>query len=763
MAASTTKKHRSAHKLASIALSTTALFAPGVAYADCSLSGTAINCSGTSAAYTYPGTARVDVTVTSSTTQSTPLVVSTNGSTLTNAGTISNTAIQYGVNFAGTGVTITNNGTISSTSAYTGAGAITVGAGSTVINNSVMTAYAGTPVVNFTSSGTFINNTAATAAVSGNVVYGTNTGTDRGYFYNYNTTYGFTGTVTGSGNMTLYNSGILTGNVIQTAKALTNAVSFTNDNGGTFTGVFVSGDQTSFTNKAGATAYLYSGSAIGTLGLYDSLLTNSGTLAAGTTSAPSILSVYGNFVQTSTGILSVAIAPAGSSTTTAGSTYSQIYTSGTATLGGTLNLNVAAGFYPTGKLYSVIDAKGGITGDFSSITGNDLLFVSFDKVGVVTVSGTEQAYQMIANHKSYATVFGNAGVGANQLKIAKGLDKLLVTATADSGSDSATFLGELDILNINQATHVLNQLSPEGYLAYAQALNDQANMFTRQVGMRMNDQNSDHPEDGWWLSMIGQGSFGSVYGTSRTRDHLMGFSGGYDFSGPGYVYGVAAHMSWDSLVNGNGSLTGTNRDYALAAYGAKNFGPLRFSGQAAYNAGHMSTTKGITLGSYARSATGSAGESLLKLSGQVGFDLRVKSVTIEPFVGVDFAKGKISGFTESDAGAADLTVSGINADRTDLLAGVSLTRNTGMFRPYFRAAYRSRQSGGDTTVSAYFNGDTTTAFTVTGLSKAKNEVDVNSGMNFVFDDAGALFVGYQGTYRSNYKSHGINFGIRLEF
>lgn len=766
------------------ALSSTALMAPGTAWADCTLSGTTVTCDGTSAAYTNTSTSGLTVNVNSAASVTAPLVIGTSG-TLTNNGTITNTGAVYGVQF-GDNASITNNGTITSSSGSSGAGAISVGANSTVVNNAAMTAYAGTPLVSFGTNGKFINNTAATAALTGYIAFGSNTGTNRAYFYNYNTSYGLVGSITASGNITAYNSGIYTGSFTQTAVSGGNSVVFTNDYGGTFTGTFVSGDTTTLTNAG--TMYMYANSAVGSY--YStggtSLLTNNNTtvntdgtitnsqLWVGYAGSAAQLKVYGSYVQGANGTLNIPIIPAGTATVTAGSTYSQLYTTGTATLSGTLNLNVSAGFYATGTKFTIVHAGGGIVGDFTSMNINtnssNLLFTNFYKD---TVNTTSTDYIISVTHKSYDTVMQGLGASSNQLAIAKALGHtdgtvsgttgLLATATANPGSDAATLLGTVDILSASDAKLFLDQISPEPYLAYAQALRDQANTFTRLVDMRMKDQNSSHPEDGWWLNMIGQGSFGSVYGTERTRDQLFGFSGGYDFSGPRHVIGAAISLSWDKLRYGAGNMSGTNRDYAIALYGAQNFGPLRLSGQIAYNAGKLTTTKVITIGAYTRTAGGSAGESLFKATGQVGIDLKAKGWSFEPFVGIDFAKGQISAFTETGAGAADLSLSRIKADRTDLLAGVSINRAKGMFRPYFRGAYRNGLSTSDNTVTAYMNGDSSTSFTVAGLSKAKNEIDVNSGMNFVFDDAGALFVGYQGTYRSNYNSHGINFGIRLEF
>jgi outer membrane autotransporter protein len=156
-------------------------------------------------------------------------------------------------------------------------------------------------------------------------------------------------------------------------------------------------------------------------------------------------------------------------------------------------------------------------------------------------------------------------------------------------------------------------------------------------------------------------------------------------------------------------------------------------------------------------------DHLLKLSGTVGIDLKAGRIKITPFGGVDYAKGALNGFTETGADAADLTVARINVNRTDVLAGLNVTPSDGVFRPYVRAAYRSQiGSGTNPTVTAFFNGDPTTTFTVDGISPDRHQVDVDAGINLVYED-GAMFFGYQGTIRSNAAMHGFRAGLRFMF
>jgi hypothetical protein len=77
--------------------------------------------------------------------------------------------------------------------------------------------------------------------------------------------------------------------------------------------------------------------------------------------------------------------------------------------------------------------------------------------------------------------------------------------------------------------------------------------------------------------------------------------------------------------------------------------------------------------------------------------------------------------------------------------------------------YRSRiGSGSNSLVSAYFDGDPTTSFTLAGTGMARQEADVDAGVNWVYDE-GALFFGYQGTIRKGMSDHGLHGGIRLMF
>lgn len=740
---------------------TTVALAPDVAWADCvpDASGIIVNCTGTSAGYTNssPG---VSVSIASGTTVSGPIIVGDTGS-VTNAGSVTNTAATPSVQLGANSV-FTNSGTIISSGTTIGSAGVALGDYGVVTNSGSLTAATGTNAALFGRGGTFLNTTAATTAVTGNISFGPNIGADVSALNNFNTAFGITGNISSSGNTVIYNGGLLTGSIVQLATGGT--VTLTNDTGGTYSGIVSTGDQTDFVNNGAVT--LTGTSALGSARLGTSSFANAGTLTVGSSTTPSQVVIYGTFNQSASGTLNIGLKGSTTGLPVAGTTYSQVYATGgngTAVIGGTLNLVPAAGFYPTGSTYNVVLADRGITGNFASISGNSLPFITFAPVGIVTIAGTQQAYQFTAvRSTTYAAAIASVAT-PNQIAIATAFNPVVNTANVTPTGDAATLIGGIDLLTVPQAQTFFDQVSPEGYLAYASAMRDQMNLFNRQVALRLGDQNSRYPEHGWWMNGSGQGQFG-ITGTYGSKATILDINGGYDFSGPHYVVGIAAGYSSASLTYAPGGLTGHNNAYTLGAYGGYKFGRLTANAQVDYDLGNIATSKAIAIGTNTRTATANARDHLLKATATLSIDLGNDRFTIAPFGEIDYAKGAVNGFTEAGASTADLTISGFSADRTDTIGGIYLTEKLGKFRPYLRADYRSQLgASAGSKISAYLNDDPTTAFTISGTPGSRKQVDVDAGINVFFEDEGVVFVGYQGTYHDSTSAHGINAGIHLEF
>jgi len=91
-------------------------------------------------------------------------------------------------------------------------------------------------------------------------------------------------------------------------------------------------------------------------------VTNYGTLTVGSGTAPGSLSITGNYTQDSAAVLNLVL-----DGTTAGTGYSQLAISGTATLDGTLNVSLASGYTPSSGNSFQLLTFGSSSGTFASI------------------------------------------------------------------------------------------------------------------------------------------------------------------------------------------------------------------------------------------------------------------------------------------------------------------------------------------------------------------------------------------------------------
>ena len=542
-----------------------------------------------------------------------------------------------------------------------------------------------------------------------------------------------TGTSVASGaTLSIGATGNLTSEVVGTGGSITRV-------NGTITG-----------NVANAGALSGTGTVAGTL-------TNSGTLAPGNGGA-GILNINGSFVQTAGGTLAISLSPSAVS----GTGYSQILVTGapgTASLDGVLAVTRSTGLYLAGSTYDVINASGGIIGGFASVTGNVISpFITLTPVGVVTLAGADQVYRLQVSRTNYAVGIG-ASATPNQVAVANGFQGLVAGATGGA----ATAVIAVDNMTGSQAQSFFDQVSPELYGAYASALLNQSELFTRQVALQMHATPNTGDGTSVWGRAYGQWGNGRdrnfEYGTDQD---IYGGALGIDYRTGPAVFGVAGGWSHDKLDYDLGNSRGKSNSWQAGAYVNYAAGPIDFDLQGSYSHGKFNASKAINVATIASDTDARFNGHLWKVIGTVGYNADMGGITLRPFVGFDLSHGKVKSFTETGAGALDLTVASINARRTDIVGGVDLGSKASLgFAPYARLAYRYDLKNRDRNVSAYFNGDPGTEFTVAGVRSGRGEGDVDAGLSYGISPGSSVFVGYEGTFRKDIRSHGVSAGFRL--
>ena len=361
------------------------------------------------------------------------------------------------------------------------------------------------------------------------------------------------------------------------------------------------------------------------------------------------------------------------------------------------------------------------------------------------------------------SAYNTAATNPNQVAVANGLSGII------GSTGAASTINKIDNMTAAQAQDLFDSASPEPYGAYATALLDQGELFTRQVAHRLAENGNDDAKTGLWMTGYGSWGNGKDRGDYRVAsDHsITGGAIGGDFGSGNLRFGLAAGYSEDKVTYLGGNSAGKSKSWQIGGYAGYDAGKLSLDAQVAYVSGDVTATKAVSAGSGLTLISGTAAAStkgnLIKGVLTVGYDAGGEKFTFVPYVGIDFSSGHVNGFTESGMGVLDLTVDQIEADRTDLVVGVRLAAPMGSISPYLNAAYRYDLSDHPGSVGAYFNGVPGAAFTVSTIGSGRSVVDVDAGLSAKIGSAASVFVGYQGSFRNDLDSHGVNGGIRLSF
>jgi autotransporter-associated beta strand protein len=290
-----------------------------------------------------------------------------------------------------------------------------------------------------------------------------------------------------------------------------------------------------------------------------------------TVSAGSTLTVAGNL--TNTGTLNTSVAST--------SSYGKINVSGTADLGGTLNVNVLGSPTLSGSLASVIHAGGGITGTFAQVTDNSVLF-DFTPVysGTdvdLTITTPGSGVPATAPDTTVETIVNsyhnNPAVGA-----ARALDAIF--ASDPNGSLAAVFVPVSSTeAQVNHAvTQTLPLLTGASLITTQDALLGINHVIrSRQDGLRGASSGDGFlAEPNLWVKPFGsRANQDDRNGVAGFDAHIYGLAVGVDGelndrSRVGIAFAYA-----NANVDGNSSVAPQRLDaniYLLSGYGSYNFG-----------------------------------------------------------------------------------------------------------------------------------------------------------------------------------------------
>jgi len=730
--------------------------------------------------------------------------------TLTNSGTInaSSDGAANGVRFIGNVNTAINSGTITASTPAAGSGAYGIfmmGDSNTVTNSGAITvtgsqtgsSAAGVAMVGITNTLANSGIITATPSAAGSLGYGAAVSGVTNTITNSGTISGNTGIFITGGNTTIDNSGTISG-AGGTAIALANSTNtVTLRTGSVINGIINGSAGAADSMELNGAGSLGASQIVGfenlkktgaglwavTAGMAPLAISNTISLEAGT------LAFKGNaatasYTQNTGSTLGFVVTPAASPAVTA---------SGTATLNnGNVLIMPEAGFYARNTNYGVVFSAATLAGAFGSVSSTSPFLAPVLTAGVNNYS------------LSLARDYALPAATENQRAVAAALNGY---ADTWAGSASGSELGSLMLLsNGTQAQVALDQLSGYTHANFAginfSSFNQYLGTLTGRMGgfatggpsfahtgrillasrsdtvsdagnalLTLNAMRDENESTTWGFWFRGYGNLGETKGDDRSAKYgynTGGLTAGFDRKiSESLLVGLSAGYSRTQIDLKQLAENATVASYQGSLYAAFLARPWYVNGILAYGYNRNATSRNIAFGGITRTAVADYPGHTLAAYGEAGYRMMFKTVSVIPMAAFQASMLSRDGFTESDAGAFNLTVDkertasylsalGIKTRKDFTVSAVTLT-------PEARINWLHEFSNDDYMINAAFTGAPAATFSIRGEKPNRDSFALGLSLTCLVQENVNLFVAYDANLASDRFEQGGSLGLRVRW
>lgn len=252
----------------------------------------------------------------------------------------------------------------------------------------------------------------------------------------------------------------------------------------------------------------------------------------------------------------------------------------------------------------------------------------------------------------------------------------------------------------------------------------------------------------WWNAGLAGGYEGVIDVASGTA------VGGFGF---GYIHSRGTVDARLSTFDSDG--------FYLGAYGAWADGPWNVAGSLSYGANRVSTTRNIAF--MGTTAGANYWTHTIGLSGEASYAFDLADTTkLAPLFTLDAGWSGHGGFTETGAGALNLTSGSESWTRLDAGLGIALTHiiltETGKVTLEGRAVWEHAFSDVVPSQNLAFAGSPT-GFTVLGSDAGRDRLRIGAGLSWDVSDDMTVRARYDGLFSGNQANHSASLGLNIRF
>ncbi|WP_041782266.1 autotransporter domain-containing protein [Ancylobacter novellus] len=525
------------------------------------------------------------------------------------------------------------------------------------------------------------------------------------------------------------------------------------------------------------------GSLIGGTGTLPATMINGGTLAPG--NSIGTISVQGNLALSSAATQQIEVSATAADRTDV---------SGTATLGGTVQVAATPDDYGLHASYIILHADGGVNGaETLSATVNSVFLdptLSFDANNVFlnltqlpfnsmawtpNQRAVADALQVSGTRSALGAAVFNQITGAGARQAFDALSGEVHASAAGVMLDESRYLRDAVLGRARQAygdiSGPLAALAPEvAAVTFAPAApQGSAALGYGAAGAQpvAPPPSPDGPVSATWAQAIGAWGRLDGDGNAATLDSSVGgLISGFDVTfADSWRLGLAAGYTQTSLDVDARNSSASVGNIHLALYGGTRQGPWGLRGGAAYTWHQLDTSRSVTFPGFAELATADYAAGTAQLFGEVGYAITLGDAALEPFASVAYVNLRTGGFTET-GGVAALSAADQSLDATFTTLGLRGSALLGVANGVAvtaRGTLGWRHAFGDVTPELTFALSGDVPFTIAGVPIARDAAVVEAGLDIAISPDARLGIGYSGQLAGDAEDHGVRGNFVLRF